>query len=133
MRIWAYIDYIWQVGESYHRQNNSPGDGESLVMWCWYLDAVLPLVTFAVRLDWGWLFNVLSGFVLLVFPFVFCRLRYGRKRQKAIVSGLQVKHPGRRLLYVWVAIVVIFLIESVLMVCFGLYKIQGMASELMRF
>lgn len=30
MRILAYIDYIWQVGESYHRQNNNPGDGEAL-------------------------------------------------------------------------------------------------------
>lgn len=38
------IDHIWSVGETFHRQEHAPGDGSTLLMACWYLDAFFPLL-----------------------------------------------------------------------------------------
>ncbi len=43
MDILRPIDYVWSVGESHHQREKGPGDGASLLMWGWYLDAMLPL------------------------------------------------------------------------------------------
>ena len=71
-----WIDYIWFVGESFHVREKSPGDGEALLMGCWYLDAALPLLTFLHRVAGGWWFYLAAVPVVLLVPFVFCRFRY---------------------------------------------------------
>ena len=124
MNIWKGIDYIWFLGESYHKREKGPGDGETLLMWCWYFDAVLPLFSFAYRLDWGWLFNLAVVLVLLAVPFVFCRIRYKKQRKKEIEEVFRDKHPGRSLLLVWLSIIAIACVEGVLMVHFGFWKIN---------
>lgn len=32
MAVLKWIDYIWFVGESFHRREKSPGDGAALIM-----------------------------------------------------------------------------------------------------
>ena len=50
----GWIDYIWFVGEAFHRREGAPGDGEALLMGCWYMGAFLPLLTFSHRVVNGW-------------------------------------------------------------------------------
>lgn len=55
MAVLKWIDYIWFVGESFHRREKSPGDGAALIMWCWYLgyghDIVDPVPSDCRRFD----------------------------------------------------------------------------------
>lgn len=62
------IDHIWAVGETFHRQEHAPGDGSTLLMACWYLDAFFPLL--ALGRGWlsGWMFYALALPVLLFSP-----------------------------------------------------------------
>ena len=45
MKILRYLDLLWFIGESFHRKEKAPGDGNSLILWCWYLDVLLPMLT----------------------------------------------------------------------------------------
>ena len=53
MAVLKWIDYIWFVGESFHRWEKSPGDGAALIMWCWYLDVAMILFTLFHRIAGG--------------------------------------------------------------------------------
>ncbi len=105
MDVLKWIDYIWFVGESFHRQEKSPGDGTALLMWCWYLDAVLILLTLFHRIAGGWIFYpvIVIVPVLLAAPFLFCRFRYTAKRQNEIFTRHSGKKTGRQLLAIWTA------------------------------
>ena len=75
MDILRPIDYVWSVGESHHQREKGPGDGASLLMWGWYLDAMLPLWSFARQLDAGRAVYGVILAMLLATPVVFCRFR----------------------------------------------------------
>lgn len=96
MNVLKYIDYIWFAGESFHRREKAPGDGNALVMWCWYPD--------------------------VLFPFLFCRLRYTEKRRNEILEKYQGRRTGRELLLVWSAMIGICCLEGFLMFCSGFWK-----------
>lgn len=92
MAVLKWIDYIWFVGESFHRREKSPGDGAALIMWCWYLDMAMILLTLFHRIAGGLIFYLVIILVLLAAPFLFCRFRYTAKRQDEISSqGIQAK------------------------------------------
>lgn len=116
MAVLKWIDYIWFVGESFHRREKSPGDGATLIMWCWYLDVAMILLTLFHRITGGWIFYPVIVPVLLAAPFLFCRFRYTAKRQDEIFTRYSGKKTGRRLLAIWAAIVGIFCLEVLLMV-----------------
>ena len=101
MSILRQVDYIWSVGELYHRREKGPGDGETLIMWCWYLDALLPLAMFIYSLDVGLIFHLIVLLIFLSLPFVFCKWRYTRKRRETILVRFHCKYPGRKLLFIW--------------------------------
>jgi hypothetical protein len=122
--ILKWIDYIWFIGESFHRHEKSPGDGAALLMWCWYLDATLILLTLFHRITDGWIFYPVIVPVLLAAPFLFCRFRYTAKRQDKIFARYFGKNTGRRLLAIWAAIVGIFCLEVLRMVLSGLWTIE---------
>ena len=124
MAVLKWIDYIWFVGESFHRREKSPGDGAALIMWCWYLDMAMILLTQFHRIAGGWIFYTVIVPVLLAVPFLFCRLRYTAKRQNEIFTRYSGKKSGRRLLAIWAAIVGIFCLEVLLMVFSGLWSIE---------
>ena len=119
-----WIDYIWFVGESFHRREKSPGDGAALVMWCWYLDVAMILLTLFHRIAGGLIFYLVIIPVLLAAPFLFCRFWYTAKRQDGIFARHSRKKTGRRLLAIWTAIVGIFCLEVLLMVLSGLWSIE---------
>lgn len=77
MAVLKWIDYIWFVGESFHRREKSPGDGAALIMWCWYLDMAMILLTLFHRIAGDWIFYpvIVIVPVLLAAPFLFCRFR----------------------------------------------------------
>ena len=118
-----WIDYIWFVGESFHVWEKSPGDGEALLMGCWYLDAALPLLTFLHRVAGGWWFYLAAVPVVLLVPFVFCRFRYTAKRRDEIFARFSHKHTGRRLLAIGAVIAGICCLEAFLMLHFGFWKL----------
>lgn len=124
MAILKWIDYIWFVGESFHRREKAPGDGAALIMWCWYLDAAMILSTLFHRIAGGLIFYLVIIPVLLVAPFLFCRFRYTAKRQDEIFARHSRKKTGRRLLAIWAAIVGIFCLEVLLMVFSRLWSIE---------
>ena len=124
MGILKWIDYIWFVGESFHRWEKTPGDDAALIMWCWYLDATLILLTLFHRMAGSWIFYPVIVPVLLAAPFLFCRFRYTAKRQDEIFARHSRKKTGRRLLAIWAAIVGIFYLEVLLMVLSGLWSIE---------
>lgn len=98
MAVLKWIDYIWFVGESFHRQGKAPGDGAALIMWCWYLDAAMILSTLFHRIAGGLIFYLVIIPVLLAAPFLFCRFRYTAKRQDEIFARHSRKKTGRRFL-----------------------------------
>lgn len=124
MAVLKWIDYIWFVGESFHRREKSPGDGAALIMWCWYLDMVMILLTLFHRIAGDLIFYLVIIPVLLAAPFLFCRFRYTAKRQDEIFARHSRKKTGRRLLAIWAAIVGIFCLEVLLMVFSGLWSIE---------
>ncbi len=119
-----WIDYIWFVGEAFHRRERSPGDGGALLMVCWYMDVFLPLLTFSHRVLNGWWFYLAAAPVLLLAPFVFCRFRYTAKRRDEIWTRFHdYKHMGRRLLATGAVIAGICSLEIFLMIHFGFWKL----------
>ncbi len=121
MKLLKPIDYIWCVGEVNHKRRTGPGDGETLIMVCWYLDILFPVITFVYRLGLDRMVMTLISLILIVIPFVFCRWRYNQSRREAILQRYRCERPGRALLWIWGAIVVIAGIEAVLMMCGGLW------------
>lgn len=95
MAVLKWIDYIWFVGESFHRREKSPGDGATLIMWCWYLDIAMILLTLFHRITGGWIFYPVIVPVLLAAPFLFCRFRYTAKRQDEIFTRYSGKKTGK--------------------------------------
>lgn len=124
MVVLKWIDYIWFVGESFHRREKSPGDGAALIMWCWYLDVAMILSTLFHRLVEGWIFFLLVVPLLLSIPFLFCRFRYIIKRQDEIFTRYSCRKTGRKLLAIWAAIVGIFCLEVLLMFFSGIWSIE---------
>lgn len=98
MAVLKWIDYIWFVGESFHRREKAPGDGAALIMWCWYLDAAMILSTLFHRIAGGLIFYLVIIPVLLAAPFLFCRFRYTAKHKDKIFARYSGKKTGRRLL-----------------------------------
>lgn len=123
MDILRPIDYVWSVGESHHQREKGPGDGASLLMWGWYLDAMLPLWSFARQLDAGRVVDGVILAMLLATPFVFCRLRHTPRRREAILARFRNKHPGRSLLFVWIGMVAIACVETLLMLHLGIWRV----------
>lgn len=121
MTILKWIDYIWFVGESYHRQEKSSGDGETLLMWCWYLDAFLVLITLFSHILNDWIFYLFIGLILLAAPFLFCRCRYTKRCQEEIFTRYSKKKIGRKLLIVYIVIISICCIEVLLLIFSGLW------------
>lgn len=119
-----WIDYIWFVGEAFHRREGSPGDGEALLMGCWYMGAFLLLLTFSHRVVNGWGFCLVAAPVLLLAPFVFCRFRYTAKRRDKIWARFhEHRHMGRRLLAIGTVMVAICSLEIFLMIHFGFWRL----------
>lgn len=123
MDILRPIDYVWSVEESHHQRGKGPRDGASLLMWGWYLDAMLPLWSFARQLDAGRAVDGVILAMLLATPFVFCRLRYTPRRREAILARFRNKHPGRSLLFVWIGMVAIACVETLLMLHLGIWRV----------
>ena len=115
------IDHIWAVGESFHMREHAPGDGSMLLMACWYLDVLLPLSP----LGRGWMFYALALPVLVLFPVLFCRLRYTEQRRKEILARYRPRKTGRRLLGIWAAILAVCCLEGALMLHGGLWQWGG--------
>lgn len=115
MNIVRCIDYIWFVGESFHGREKAPGDGETLLMWCWYLDAFLPLLTAIHKVEPGWPFYVIAMPILMFFPFLYCRLRYTERRKKEIFSRFHGSYTGKHLLLIWMVMISICSLETFLM------------------
>lgn len=119
-----WIDYIWFVGEAFHRREGSPGDGGTLLMVCWFMDAFLPLLTFSHRVVNGWWFYLVATPVLLLAPFVFCRFRYTAKRRVEIWARFHDhKHMGRRLLVIGAVMAAICFLGVFLMIHLGFWKL----------
>lgn len=95
------IDHIWAVGESFHMREHAPGDGSMLIMACWYLDVLFPLLTLGRSWLPGWVFYALALPVLVLFPVLFCRLRYTEQRRKEILARYRPRKTGWRLLGIW--------------------------------
>ena len=70
MAVLKWIDYIWFVGESFHRREKSPGDGAALIMWCWYLDMAMILLTLFHRIAGGLIFYLVIILAGCAFPFL---------------------------------------------------------------
>lgn len=117
-----FVDHLWSVGESFHRREHAPGDGSTLLMACWYLDVLFPLLTLGRGWLPGWMFYALALPVLLLFPVIFCRLRYTRQRRKAILAQYRPRKTGRRLLCIWAASVAICCLEGALLLQLGLWQ-----------
>lgn len=122
MKLLHVVDYIWFVGESFHRRERTPGDGCALIMWCWYLDAMLPVLTFLRRFAADMPFYTLIVPALLAMPWLYCRLRYTEKRRKEIFAAFHGVQAGGRWLFVWASMVVVCALEAWLMLHFGFWR-----------
>lgn len=116
------IDHIWAVGESFHMRGHAPGDGSMLLMACWYLDVLFPLLTLGRSWLPGWVFYALALPVLVLFPVLFCRLRYTEQRRKEILARYRPRKTGWRLLGIWAGILAVCCLEGALLLYGGLWQ-----------
>ena len=116
------IDHIWAVGESFHMREHAPGDGSMLLMACWYLDVLFPLLTLGRSWLPGWVFYALALPVLVLFPVLFCRLRYTEQRRKEILARYRPRKTGWRLLGIWAGILAVCCLEGALLLYGGLWQ-----------
>ena len=116
------IDYIRFIGEAFHRQEMAPGDGETLIMWCWYLDFFCLLLTFCYKLELNLLCYIMIVVILLLCPFFFCRVRYTKKRQQEMFLRFHYKHIGKRLFIIWAFILSVCCFEIFFMLYLGIWK-----------
>lgn len=119
------IDHIWAVGESFHMREHAPGDGSMLLMACWYLDVLFPLLTLGRSWLPGWVFYALALPVLVLFPVLFCRLRYTEQRRKEILARYRPRKTGWRLLGIWAGILAVCCLEGALLLYGGLWQWGG--------
>lgn len=124
MEVLKYIDALWRIGEWFHQREKTPGTGATLLMWCWFLDALFPLLSLArVCLDEA-IFFTLAVPGLIAFPLVFCRLRYTERRRRKLLTTVPCHQPGRRLLRIWAVMIGLCLLESFLLLRFGVWQLS---------
>lgn len=82
---------------------------------------MLPLWSFARRLDAGWIADAILFSGLAAVPFAFCRLRYTPQRREALLARFRDKHPGRSLLFIWAVLIAIVCVETLLMLHLGIW------------
>lgn len=118
------IDYIWYVGERFHQQEKTPGDGTVLIATCWYCSFFLPLLSVVNKFGIPWIIKVFGSVLLIVIPFVFCRIRYDKERKELI--GLRYrdkKQWGKCLLAIWGVLIIIAVAEFVVLTKTGFWRI----------
>lgn len=116
------VDYIWYVGEKTHQQWKNPGDGEMLVASSWFCTCFLPWATLLYKISIPF-YILLIGFAAIIsFPFLFCRLRYGKKTKEALsVKYGKYKNWGKRLFKIWGVLLAVLGLEIFLFVAIGLW------------
>lgn len=120
----SLIDYVWYLGERFHRQNQSPGDGNMLIAMCWYCTFFLPLLSVINKLRIPSVIQILITVILIVIPFVFCRIRYNSGRRESIKLRYENKRNlGRRLLVIWSILIIITVIEFIVLIEIGFWHI----------
>ena len=118
------IDYVWYIGEQFHRQEKSPGDGNMLIALCWYCIFFLPLLSIINRLRMPSVIQIAITIILLIIPFTFCRIRYNPRRKESIRLRYKDKRNwGRRLLMFWGFLIMIVAIECIVLIKIGLWHI----------
>lgn len=104
------IDYIYQVGEMHGRSNGQKGTGSTVLVLIWYFDILIPLLSLIGRhLSYVWFVAVvITG---IVFPFVFCRMRYTERRRQMLDGRYaKMKHTGRKMLLIITACIGVFVL-----------------------
>lgn len=118
------IDYIWYTGERFHQEKKSPGDGNLLIAICWYCTFFLPLSSLLNKLRISSIIQILGSIVLIIIPFVFCRIRYKKKKKELI--ELQYKNKkkwGKRLLTIWSILIIVVIVEFVFLIKTGFWHL----------
>lgn len=116
-----FVDTIWAKGELFHMREKTPGDGCTLLMWCWYFDVAIPIFSLARQLNLKCFLDLIFLIFLLAAPFVFCRLRYTPAKRKEILENQVNKHLSRKLLFIWTIIIGAACVEGMLMLHFGIW------------
>ena len=124
LKFLSIIDYIWYAGERFHQQEKSPGDGTMLVAICWYGSFFLPLLSLIYRLKIPQIVQIILSAVLVVIPFVLCRIRYNNRNRRVIELRYKSKKRwGNRLLAIWAVLITVVIVEFIVSVKTGLWHI----------
>ena len=114
LKLPSIIDYIWYIGEKFHQQEKSPGDGAMLIAICWYGSFFLPLLTLINKLKIS----------LIIAPFIFCRIRYNRSNKELIELQYHNKtNWGKRLLIIWAVLIIVVIVEFTVCVKTGVWHV----------
>ncbi len=120
MKRYYIFDYIWYIGEALKCKDGSPSSGDTLLLFLWLFAFLIPLI---IPLTYQLLGNptaMILGLGMIFLPILFCKLRYSKKRCKAIFEHYSgIKNIFTRWIVLFVAIIVIAAINFMLMYHFG--------------
>jgi len=120
----SIIDYIWYVGEKFHQQEHGPGDGTALIAICWYCVFFLPLISLINKLNILFMIRIFISVLLMVIPYIFCRIRYSPERKEMIRLQYKGKRSwGRRLLTIWAVLVTTAAMECIALIKIGFWHV----------
>lgn len=118
------IDYIWYTGEKFHQEGKNPGDGNLLIAICWYSSFSLPLLSLLNKLKISSITQISGSIILIIVPFVFCRIRYNKRKRELIELRYKNKKKwGKRLLTIWGILIIIVIAEFVVLIKTGFWHI----------
>ena len=117
------IDYIWYVGEKIHLQEQNPGDGNMMIAITWYCTLFFPLLYITNRLHIYPIIQIIFSIILILFPFIFCRLRYTQEYKKVIFAEYKNTKIGHRLFMIWGGLIIIVAIETFLFIKLGWWNV----------
>ncbi|MCX4294413.1 MAG: hypothetical protein OSJ56_10195 [Prevotella sp.] len=124
LKLPSIIDYIWYIGEKFHQQEKSPGDGAMLIAICWYGSFFLPLLTLINKLKISLITRIVLGVFLIIAPFIFCRIRYNRSNKELIELQYHNKtNWGKRLLIIWAVLIIVVIVEFTVCVKTGVWHV----------
>ena len=115
------IDYVWYVGECWHKKVYNPADGGVLLFGFWATIVFLPFITPLLYRSMSWLLAVPIGLGLILFPYIFCRLRYTKKRRESLKWRYgKIRNLGRRLVRILIIYLILTLIAFIISYSLGL-------------
>ena len=118
------VDYVWYVGECWHKKVYNPADGDILLFDFWATVVFLPFIAPLLYRSMPCLLAVPIGLGLILFPYIFCRFRYTKKRRESLkLRYSKIRNLGKRFVRILIIYLVLTLIAFIISSSLGFIRL----------